>query len=782
MTISTAVRTAGPYLGNGVTTDFAFAFKVLAASDLLVVRTDTASGVETTLTITTDYTVTLNGDQDVSPGGTVTLGAALGSGKKLTISSAQTETQPLDLASGGAFYAENIETALDRVTILLQQLREAVNRSIKVPISLASGIDTDTPVPTPLSVLGWDSTGTRLESLSASGFATVAAYGTAQADVFSGDGAETSFGLTANPGALANLDVSISGVTQRPTLDYTWSGGTTLTFASPPASGTNNILVRYMQGLEQGTTAANAVTVTDSGGYYAGLHAEAVLAEIGAISHRWHLGAHSSVTGDGTTNDAAAIQALLDAAEAAGGGTIVVPWPSVEYNLGTTGIDIPDRVALMAYGRPGVTSGAQQFAYSGTGAAVRCKTGEGNVVGFSRALAAVGIGVRLTTASATGFRVRHARDVVLDQCAVRQEADNQIGFHLQGEAVSASAWLTATSYSVNDVVSESSRTYYCLEAHTSGTFATDLAAGKWATSNKGVFDTNLRSCRSYTSSASFTGALHYKLSGTTNNGQCNANMLEGCRGGGAGSFCEVGASNTNFFSMCEAEALTGYGFDFLSGANENGIHDFYIEGQSGWSSYIMRTHASASRNYLEGYVAGVNIAVDDLSLTATNYARWSGQARTYASASTGVVVSARVPGDADDRFELRPDGLRLGDGTAAPDKVFGARDKTVVVTDLSSAGPTATVDTASALIHSIRLQAGASGTCTIAAPTNSVSEGEIVTFHLLNSSGGAITLSWNAAYIVNGSFPTSIANGARITLQATRISSQWVLTGAAVTM
>jgi len=41
------------------------------------------------------------------------------------------------------------------------------------------------------------------------------------------------------------------------------------------------------------------------------------------------------------------------------------------------------------------------------------------------------------------------------------------------------AWLTATAYAVRDIVTESSATYVCAVAHTSGTFATDLAAGKW---------------------------------------------------------------------------------------------------------------------------------------------------------------------------------------------------------------------------------------------------------------------------------------------------------------
>ena len=41
------------------------------------------------------------------------------------------------------------------------------------------------------------------------------------------------------------------------------------------------------------------------------------------------------------------------------------------------------------------------------------------------------------------------------------------------------AWSTATAYGVDQLVAESGNTYICVTAHTSGTFATDLAAGKW---------------------------------------------------------------------------------------------------------------------------------------------------------------------------------------------------------------------------------------------------------------------------------------------------------------
>lgn len=142
MTISSTVRKAGPYVGNGSAATFSFAFKVFAASDLLVVRLTVSSGVETTLQLTTDYTVSLNSDQDSNPGGSITLVAgALASGFKLVITSDIANLQPTDLTNQGGFYPEVITTALDRATIQIQQLQEDVDRSAKLPITSAEDAD-----------------------------------------------------------------------------------------------------------------------------------------------------------------------------------------------------------------------------------------------------------------------------------------------------------------------------------------------------------------------------------------------------------------------------------------------------------------------------------------------------------------------------------------------------------------------------------------------------------------------------------------------------------------
>ena len=135
MTISSEVRKSGPYAGNDVTTSFPFSFKVFSADDVVVVLTDPA-GIETTLTGSgTDYSVTLNADQDTAPGGTVEKVSPLATDYLLTITSSVPNLQPLDLTNQGGFYPKVINAALDRLTILAQQNAEQIGRSVKVPIS-----------------------------------------------------------------------------------------------------------------------------------------------------------------------------------------------------------------------------------------------------------------------------------------------------------------------------------------------------------------------------------------------------------------------------------------------------------------------------------------------------------------------------------------------------------------------------------------------------------------------------------------------------------------------
>ena len=134
MTISSEVRKAGPFSANGSNKNFAFTFKCFTDEDVRVVLTNSL-GVESDLMLDSDYSVTLNPDQNVSAGGTVITTLAYATGNKITLVGNVDYKQETDITNGGGFYPEVIENALDKLTMQVQQLNEAVDRSVKTDIS-----------------------------------------------------------------------------------------------------------------------------------------------------------------------------------------------------------------------------------------------------------------------------------------------------------------------------------------------------------------------------------------------------------------------------------------------------------------------------------------------------------------------------------------------------------------------------------------------------------------------------------------------------------------------
>ena len=130
MTVSSTTNKAS-YSGNGTTTVFTVPFYFLAAADLQVILRSSA-GVETVQALTTQYTVTGAG---VPSGGTVTMLTAPASGTTLTILRNAAATQETDLLPNDRLPAESLETALDKLTMLVQQLDEETGRSLKFPAS-----------------------------------------------------------------------------------------------------------------------------------------------------------------------------------------------------------------------------------------------------------------------------------------------------------------------------------------------------------------------------------------------------------------------------------------------------------------------------------------------------------------------------------------------------------------------------------------------------------------------------------------------------------------------
>ncbi|MEL7088203.1 MAG: hypothetical protein AAGL98_07135, partial [Planctomycetota bacterium] len=249
------------YTGNGATTNFPVPFYWLQDSDLLVIRTDNAYTPPTvaTLALGTDYVVTGSGNQS---GGSITTTVAPTATQKLSILRNVPFTQLTHYVPNDPFPAASHEQALDKLTMETQQLNEGLSRSLTLPPNV-TGISTALPQPVANNMIGWNPTATALQNVDPTTFAAQVAYGNAIADKFSGDGSTVKFNLSANPGGINNLDVSVGGVTQRPGIDYTWTAGTTLTFTTAPPSGTNNILVRYTQALPIGSLGVGQVTATN---------------------------------------------------------------------------------------------------------------------------------------------------------------------------------------------------------------------------------------------------------------------------------------------------------------------------------------------------------------------------------------------------------------------------------------------------------------------------------------------------------------------------------------
>jgi len=247
MTIPSTPRKAGPLLGNGVTTSFPFAFKVFAPTDIKVVIANSA-GVETVLVLNSDYTVTLNPNQDTSPGGTVNYpisGSPLPSGSVLSIIGNIDYDQALDLPSGGNFSPLALENQLDRTTMQIQQLREEMDRTLRAPVS--SNANSALPSPQSNALIGWNNAETGLQNFPLSQIATALAFANYRHQVFTGDGVTDTFPLTVDPVTIGNTDVSLDGLVLTPGVDYTLVAGNIVTTV-PPGVGAE-LLVRYGEGL-----------------------------------------------------------------------------------------------------------------------------------------------------------------------------------------------------------------------------------------------------------------------------------------------------------------------------------------------------------------------------------------------------------------------------------------------------------------------------------------------------------------------------------------------------
>ena len=132
MAIKYVKRLAGPYVGVGQTT-FTFSFLIYEASDVYVGTAMSEAERTSILEINTDYTVSMNADQQATPGGTITLKTPLVEGQIVVIGSDLDYEQFLQLTNYSRFPPELVNKALDRLCIQIQQIVEKMGRTLSVP-------------------------------------------------------------------------------------------------------------------------------------------------------------------------------------------------------------------------------------------------------------------------------------------------------------------------------------------------------------------------------------------------------------------------------------------------------------------------------------------------------------------------------------------------------------------------------------------------------------------------------------------------------------------------
>ena len=145
MTVSTTT-TKNSLSANGTLHSFAYGFKIFANADISVI-VRSATGTETVKTLDTHYVVTNAGN---SSGGNVLFKFNTGTSSDAHFSStdhrpannetvvlarALTKTQGTDYVANDPFPAASHEDALDRLTMITQQIQEELDRTIKASVT-----------------------------------------------------------------------------------------------------------------------------------------------------------------------------------------------------------------------------------------------------------------------------------------------------------------------------------------------------------------------------------------------------------------------------------------------------------------------------------------------------------------------------------------------------------------------------------------------------------------------------------------------------------------------
>jgi hypothetical protein len=133
------------YTATPAQDEFDYDFEIQAAADLVVRQTVDATGVTSTLTFPTDYTVD---DVGEAAGGTVTLVVGAAEDDVLTLYRDTAAARSTDFATKGAFPAATLNGQLDDLTAMVQELARDRDRAPLLPTEAVALTSNKLPTPT----------------------------------------------------------------------------------------------------------------------------------------------------------------------------------------------------------------------------------------------------------------------------------------------------------------------------------------------------------------------------------------------------------------------------------------------------------------------------------------------------------------------------------------------------------------------------------------------------------------------------------------------------------
>lgn len=198
--------------GDGTQTTFPFTFPISGEGDIVVRERVDATGVITTKTLTTHYTVVKSGS-NFDDGGNVEMVTAPASGVTLLVKRSTTQTQGTDLLYGGAHDSEAYEDMVDKNTRMIQEMQAQFDRCLKMPDSDADTLDMELPtsVDRASKWLGYDADGQPTAVNTTPAAVTVSAFAETVLDDATAAAARTTLdaaGLTGNETIAGNKTLS----------------------------------------------------------------------------------------------------------------------------------------------------------------------------------------------------------------------------------------------------------------------------------------------------------------------------------------------------------------------------------------------------------------------------------------------------------------------------------------------------------------------------------------------------------------------------------------------